>query len=92
MKDLIINVLTNEITEKDIPQTEMEKREEEGMAWQEEQNKPKPPSVEEQLITVQDENAELMLQNAIQDMNITTLQDENAELMFRLANLEMGAM
>lgn len=38
------------------------------------------------------ENADLMLQNAIQDMTIETMQNENAEMFFRLATLEMGGI
>lgn len=45
-----------------------------------------------QLESLESENAELIFQNAIQDMSISTLQDENAELLFRLAQIELGGM
>lgn len=34
------------------------------------------------------DNAELLLQNAMQDVAIQSLQDENAELMFKIAMME----
>jgi hypothetical protein len=49
-----------------------------------------PSQTEKNVSALADENAELLLQNALQDMSITALQDENAELMLRLATLEMG--
>lgn len=52
----------------------------------------RPESVEEKLGSLQDENADLMFQNAMQDMSIATLQDENAELMFAIANLQLGGI
>lgn len=48
------------------------------------------PSLLESLQALSDENAELLMQNAIQDVSIATLQDENAEFMMRIAMLEMG--
>lgn len=48
------------------------------------------PSLSESLQSLSDENAELLMQNAMQDVSISALQDENAELMMRLAMLEMG--
>lgn len=48
------------------------------------------PSLSESLQALSDENAQLLMQNAMQDVSIATLQDENAELMMRLAMLEMG--
>ncbi len=52
------------------------------------QEEPKEPT---ELEVIQEENANLVFQNAMQDMNIKTLQDENADLLFRLALLEVGA-
>lgn len=52
----------------------------------------RPPSPEEELDAIRDENAELMFRSAMQEMDIVSLKDENAELMFRLANLEMGGI
>lgn len=52
----------------------------------------RPLTQEEQLGSLQDENADLMFQNAMQDMSIATLQDENAELMFAIANLQLGGI
>lgn len=43
-----------------------------------------------QVELLSDENADLIFQNAMQDMNIKTLQSENADLMLRLAMLETG--
>lgn len=48
------------------------------------------PSLSESLQALSDENAELLMQNAMQDVSIATLQDENAEFMMRIAMLEMG--
>jgi hypothetical protein len=45
-----------------------------------------------QLESLANENADLIFQNAMQDMNIKGLQDENADLMFRIATIEMGGM
>lgn len=52
----------------------------------------RPPSSEEELAAIRDENAELLFRSATQEMDIASLKDENAELMFRLANIEMGGM
>lgn len=52
----------------------------------------RPESVEEKLGSLQDENADLIFQNAMQDMTIATLQDENAELMFAIANIQLGGI
>lgn len=52
----------------------------------------RPMTQEERLESLQDENADLMFQNAMQDMSIATLQDENAELMFTIANLQLGGV
>ena len=52
----------------------------------------RPLTTEEQFGSLQDENADLMFQNAMQDMSIATLQDENAELMFAIANLQLGGI
>ena len=41
---------------------------------------------------VVEENANLMFQNAMQDLQINALQMENAELMFRIANIELGGI
>lgn len=49
-------------------------------------------SQEEKLESMQGENADLIFQNAMQDMAIQSLQDENAELMFAVANLQMGGI
>lgn len=48
------------------------------------------PPISETVQALADENAGLLLQNAIQDVNIAALQDENAELMMRLAQLTTG--
>lgn len=55
--------------------------------------------LEEELTAVQDENANLFLQNAMQDMTIenqnlviSTMQDETADLMVKVAIIEMGAL
>lgn len=55
--------------------------------------------LEEELTAIQDENANLFLQNAMQDMTIenqnlviSTMQDETADLMVKVAIIEMGAM
>lgn len=50
------------------------------------------PSPAKKIDQLQNENADLIFQNAMQDMSIKTLQDENAELMFRLANIELGGI
>ena len=47
-----------------------------------------PSKEEKQLSSLADENAELMMQSAMQGMEIADLKDMNAELMIRLANLE----
>lgn len=52
------------------------------------QEQPKEPT---EIELIQEDNANLVFQNAVQDMNIKTLQDENADLLFRLALLEVGA-
>lgn len=44
-----------------------------------------------QVESLADENAELIFQNAMQDMAITGLQNENADLMFKIAMLEANA-
>lgn len=46
--------------------------------------------LEKEKAALQEENATLLLQSAMRDMNIQALQDENAEILFRLANLELG--
>ncbi|MEC1778395.1 hypothetical protein [Schinkia azotoformans] len=46
--------------------------------------------VNKNIVLLADENANLIFQNAMQDMNIQSLQDENAELMFKIAMIEMG--
>lgn len=38
------------------------------------------------------ENADLIFQNAMQDVTLQSLQDENAELLFRMANIELGGV
>lgn len=50
------------------------------------------PTPEDKMESIQNENADLIFQNAMQDMAIQSLQDENAELMFAVANLQMGGM
>lgn len=50
------------------------------------------PTPEDEMELIQNENADLIFQNAMQDMAIQTLQDENAELMFAVANLQMGGI
>lgn len=49
---------------------------------------PVQPTFDQRIKGLEDENAELLIQNALQDVSITGLQDENAELMFKIANLE----
>lgn len=39
---------------------------------------------------IQDENADLIFQNAMQDMELGQLKDENADLLFRVAMLEVS--
>jgi hypothetical protein len=46
----------------------------------------------EEVKGIQSENAELIFQNAMQDMSISSLQSENADLIFRIATIEMGGM
>lgn len=45
-----------------------------------------------QIELIINENANLLMKNAIQDMAMQSLQDENAEMLFRLANIEMGGI
>lgn len=44
-----------------------------------------------QIESLADENADLIFQNAMQDMAIQGLQDENADLIFKIAMLEANA-
>lgn len=44
----------------------------------------------EKIASLQDENADLIFQNAMQDMRIDSVEGENAELIFKVAILEMG--
>lgn len=46
----------------------------------------------ERLQSLEEENAGLIFQNAIQDMRIDSVENENAELLFKIAMLEMGGM
>lgn len=48
--------------------------------------------LEQENAALQKENATLLFQGAMQDMNIQALQDENAEILFRLANIELGGI
>lgn len=48
------------------------------------------PPISETVQALSEENAGLLLQNAVQDVSIAELQDENAALMMRLAMLEIG--
>ena len=52
----------------------------------------RPPTPEDELATIRNENAELLFRSASMEMEMASIRDENAELMFRLANLEMGGM
>lgn len=45
-----------------------------------------------QIELIINENANLLMKNAIQNMAMQSLQDENAEMLFRLANIEMGGI
>lgn len=51
---------------------------------------PVQPTFDQRVKGLEDENAELLIQNAMQDMSITSLQDENAELMLKIAMMEAG--
>lgn len=39
---------------------------------------------------LENENADLIFQNAMQDFSIQQIQDENAELIFKIAMMEAG--
>lgn len=58
--------------------------------YSEDTTQPAQPPLSESVQALADENADLLMQNAMQDVSITALQDENAALMMRLAMLEMG--
>jgi hypothetical protein len=47
-----------------------------------------PTKEQKQIESLADENADLIIQNAMQDMDIKGLQDENASLMVKIAMLE----
>jgi hypothetical protein len=84
---VVVNVINNDITQEEVT-------EEEKSAFEEwiasEEAKDKPPTTDELIKTLSDDNADLMFQNAMQDMNIKGLQDENADLLLRIAMIEMG--
>lgn len=48
------------------------------------------PTPEDKMESIQNENANLLFQNAMQDTAIQSLQDENAGLMFLVANIQKG--
>lgn len=50
----------------------------------------RPMTQEERIDAMQTENADLMFQNAMQDMAISQLQADNAELMLMVANTQLG--
>lgn len=50
----------------------------------------RPMTQEERVDAMQMENADLMFQNAMQDMAISQLQADNAELMLMVANTQLG--
>lgn len=52
----------------------------------------RPLTQEEKLKSMQFENADLMFQNAMQDMAIEQLQVDNAELMLMVANSQLGGI
>lgn len=47
-------------------------------------------SVNEQLQMLSDENANFLIQNAMQDMYIQSLQNENSELFLKIATMEVN--
>ncbi|GEM_PF-4043618 len=47
---------------------------------------------EKQIEELQDENADLLFKNAIQDATIQALQDENSEIIFKIAQMEVGGV
>lgn len=49
-----------------------------------------PSKTDQKVTSLENENADLMFQSAIQDMSIQGLQDENADLMLRIAMLEVN--
>lgn len=52
----------------------------------------RPMTQEERVDAMQMENADLMFQNAMQDMAISQLQADNAELMLMMANSQLGGI
>lgn len=50
------------------------------------------PPLSDAVKALADENANLMMQNAVQDVQIASLEDENAEFMMRIAMIEMGGL
>lgn len=50
------------------------------------------PPLSDAVKALADENANLMMQNAMQDVQIASLEDENAEFMMRIAMIEMGGL
>lgn len=52
----------------------------------------RPMTHEERVDAMQMENADLMFQNAMQDMAISQLQTGNAELMLMVANTQLGGI
>lgn len=50
------------------------------------------PTPEDKMEAMQAENADLMFQNAMQDMAISQLQADNAELMLMVANTQLGGI
>lgn len=52
----------------------------------------RPMTQEERVDAMQTENADLMFQNAMQDMAISQLQADNAELMLMVANTQLGGI
>lgn len=63
MKDMIINVLTNEVTEVEISEDEQARREADATKAREEESKPRPPTVEDQLVFLKQRDAQIQDDN-----------------------------
>lgn len=63
MKDMIINVLTNEVTEVEISEDEKARREADATKAREEESKPQPPTVEDQLVFLKQRDAQIQDDN-----------------------------